>query len=130
MMGERKIELEEWPASRCRRQTGQDPHATPAFAGLFEEHAVAPPHKGMRLREVDGSWSFFLNRQQGWVLGAAKRADRTFGATGLAWKTDHRAEVHQRRVVFARARGGEERGRGLPEMSATGGGVNRILPIR
>lgn len=50
MMGERKIKLEERPAPRCRGQAGQNPHAAPTFAGLLEEHAVAPAHEGVRFR--------------------------------------------------------------------------------
>ena len=72
MMGKREIKLEERLAPRRRGQAGQNPHATPAFPGLLEQHAVAPPHKGVRLRQADGNRSLFLDRQHRRVWCAAE----------------------------------------------------------
>src|SRR4029077_13164228 len=130
MMGERKIELEEWPAPWRCGQAGQNPHAAPTFARLLQEHAVSPPHQGVRFRQVNCSRPPFLGRQNRRALGAAKGANRTFDTTRLTRQTDHRAKIHQRGVVFAHAASWEERGRSLPEMSATDRGINRYFPVR
>ena len=130
MMGEWKIQLEERSAPRRRGQAGQNPHAAPTFAGLLEEHAVAPAHDGVRFPQVNGRRSLFLDRQNRRALGAAIGANRTFGATRLMGQTDHCAKVHQGGVMFAHAGSREERVRGLPEMSATDRGINRDFPVR
>ena len=101
MIGKRKIELEEWPAPRRCGQAGQNPHATPAFVGLLEEHVVAPPREGVRLGEVDSNRSLLLDRQRRRARGAAEWADWTFCAPRLARATDHRAKLHQGGVVCA-----------------------------
>src|SRR4030095_3359498 len=62
MMGEGKIELEKRPAPWCRWQGRKNRHAAPTFASLLEEHAVASLRQGVRFRQVNCSWSFFLGR--------------------------------------------------------------------
>jgi hypothetical protein len=130
MMGKREIEPEERRTRWRSWQARQNPQAAPAVARLLEEDAVAPPHEGVRLRQVDGSRFLSLDRQHRRMSCAAESADWTFAATRLTRKADHRAEVHLGGVVFARAGCCDERGRSPPEMSATRGGIDRDFAVR
>ncbi len=131
MMGKREIELEERSALRRRGQARQNPHSTPAFdRDCSRSTQLRRRMKACGSDRLDDGRSLSFDRQHRRMVGTAEWADRTFDATGLARKTDHRTEVHQGGVVFARAGGWNKRGRGSPEMSTTGRRVDRVLPIR
>src|SRR5690242_3310835 len=63
VMGERKIELEQWRAPRESRETGQNPHPAPAGARLLEQDFFPSAAKGVRLRQTNGGRLFFLQRE-------------------------------------------------------------------
>src|SRR5438552_13517799 len=82
-------------------QRRENPHAVPAATRLLEQNSIATKSEGARFDKFFWRPRDFFDRESLRIVRAAEFFHGTNYAHGLAWKTDERAEIEERRVINA-----------------------------